>query len=719
MPDQGAGKGGGSGAPKGLARLSLRLRVFLFFAALGLGGVLALSVGLTLAFRRLGTPETLNAFIQGGIFGGFGILGLVAWVWYLFDVNVAKPIDLLAGSLRARAHGDVDAAIDASPGRYLGDLAPAASAAARKLAETRSALAESVARETTRLTTEKRRLEALLSDVQVGVVLCSGDHQLVFYNSAAVEMMGAEASLSGLPSAGPGAGPGLDRLLFDYLREGPIRHARDRLHDTGDAEAASDLLCATTGGARVLAARMRLLPAETGAAAPGYVLTLRDVTADMAAQARREALLAEVIDRVRRPAANLQALLDVLPEGEQAPPDLDTALRAEARALSASVTELAQRQDEGRSDDLPHATTRASDLLDGLRARIEAQGQPISLADSALLLRCNGYEVIALLGHLARRAAEAGLAPSFRIGIEEDGAFALLRLVWPGEALTVARLEGWLAEAIDPAIGDMTGAEVIRNHGTEIWPEAVGQGEQALCLALRLARRAGRRPKPISRAVVYDFDLLGKARNAEVSQTRLSDLTYVVFDTETTGLLPAQGDEIVQIAAVRIVNGRRVEGEVFDTLVNPGRPIPSSSTEVHGITEAMVREAPAMADVGRAFHRFAQGAVLIAHNAPFDMEFLRRHEPAIGARFDHPILDTVLLSAVVFGQHEVHSLDALSHRLGITIPEEARHTALGDTVATADAFLKMLPMLQARGFDTFGAVLAEVRRHGRLLKDLN
>jgi len=712
----GAGRAADNGAPKGLARLSLRLRVFLFFAALGLGGVVALSLGLTLAFRRLGTPETLNAFVQGGIFGGFGILGLVAWVWYLFDVNVAKPIDLLAGSLRARAHGDVDAAIDAAPGRYLGDLAPAATAAARRLAETRSALAESVARETTRLTTEKRRLEALLSDVPVGVVLCSGDHQLVFYNSAAVEMMGAEASLTA--NTGPNTGPGLDRLLFDYLREGPIRHARDRLRDTDDAEAASDLLCATTGGARVLAARMRLLPAETGAA-PGYVLTLRDVTADMAAQARREALLAEVIDRVRRPAANLRALLEVLPEGEQAPPDLDAALRAEARALSASVTELAQRQEEGRSDDMRHATARASDLLDGLRARIEALGQTVTTADSPLLLRCNGYEVIALATHLAGCIAAKGLGQGFRIVIDEDGALAMLRLVWRGRALPVAQLELWLAAPIDPAIGDLTGQDVIQNHGTEIWPEALGQGDQALCLALRSARRAGRRPKPITRAVVYDFDLLGKARNAEVSQTRLADLTYVVFDTETTGLLPAQGDEIVQIAAVRIVNGRRVEGEVFDTLVNPGRPIPASSTEVHGITEAMVREAPAMAEVGRAFHRFAQGAVLIAHNAPFDMEFLRRHEPAIGARFDHPILDTVLLSAVVFGQHDVHSLDALSHRLGITIPEEARHTALGDTVATADAFLKMLPMLQARGFDTFGAVLAEVRRHGRLLKDLN
>jgi DNA polymerase III subunit epsilon len=219
--------------------------------------------------------------------------------------------------------------------------------------------------------------------------------------------------------------------------------------------------------------------------------------------------------------------------------------------------------------------------------------------------------------------------------------------------------------------------------------------------------------------VVYDFDLLGKERNAKVADTPLSDLTYVVFDTETTGLLPAQGDEIVQIAAVRIVNGRRVGGEVFDTLVNPGRSIPASSTEVHGVTEAMVADAPPIAEVGRSFHKFAEGAVLIAHNAPFDMAFLRRHEKGIGARFDNPVLDTVLLSAVVFGQHETHSLDALCHRLGITIPQEMRHTAIGDTIATAEAFLKMLPMVQARGFATFGQVLTELRRHGRLLKDLN
>lgn len=217
----------------------------------------------------------------------------------------------------------------------------------------------------------------------------------------------------------------------------------------------------------------------------------------------------------------------------------------------------------------------------------------------------------------------------------------------------------------------------------------------------------------------YDFDLLSQKVADDFIATPLQQLSFVVFDTETTGLLPHQGDEIVQIAGVRLVNGRRVEGEEFDSLVNPGRSIPAASTEVHGITEAMVADADPIQTVGRRFHRFAEDAVLVAHNAPFDMAFFKRHETSIGKLFDHPVLDTVLLSAVLFGQSEVHTLDALTERLGITIPPELRHTAMGDTVATAEAFELMLPMLQAKGMITFGDVLAEVRKHARLLQDLN
>ena len=689
-----------------LTRLSLRIRIFLFFAAMAIGALAALGVGLALGYRRLGSPDTLDAFVQGGVVAAFAIVGLVVWVWYLFDTNVAKPIDILAGALRARAHSDVTGSMDAAIARYLGDLAPAATATAQSLSETRNALAEAVARETTRLTDEKARLEALLSDVSVGVLLCSGDHALAFYNGLAVDLLGVDAT-----------SPGLDRRLFDYLREGPIRLAYDRLIATGDPDAASDLLCATRNGVRILSARMRLMSGE--GRVPGYVLTLRDVTADMASHSRREALIAEIFDRVRRPAANLSTLMAAIPEGAAAPDRLDLALREEVAHLALAVNDLSRRHDDMRDDSWPTTVVRASDLLEGLKARLEADGLGAETEAAELLLYCNGFEIIALLSGLAEEMGRSGLARAFHLTVEEDGTGAMVRLIWQGAALPMRDLSMWLTQPLESGIAAAPRQTVLALHATEIWPESVGQGRHSLCLPIPRARRVVHRPAPISRAVVYDFDLLSRARNEKVQDAPLDALTYVVFDTETTGLLPAQGDEIVQIAAVRIVNGRRVDGEVFDTLVNPQRPIPLASTEVHGITDAMVQDAPSVAEVVARFHKFAEGAVLIAHNAPFDMEFLRRQEKAIALRFDHPVFDTVLLSAVVYGQHEVHSLDALTHRLGITIPEEARHTAIGDTVATADAFLKLMPMLQGRGLRTFGDVLTEVRRHGRLLKDLN
>jgi DNA polymerase-3 subunit epsilon len=133
----------------------------------------------------------------------------------------------------------------------------------------------------------------------------------------------------------------------------------------------------------------------------------------------------------------------------------------------------------------------------------------------------------------------------------------------------------------------------------------------------------------------------------------------------------------------------------------------------------MVEDAPSVVAVLERFRVFAQGAVLVAHNAPFDMEFLRRRERELGGRFDNPILDTVLLSATVFGQAETHTLDALAERLGLSIAGSDRHTAIGDAMATAEVFLKLKDMLAARGIHRFGEVLRETRKHRRLLKDLN
>ncbi len=218
-----------------------------------------------------------------------------------------------------------------------------------------------------------------------------------------------------------------------------------------------------------------------------------------------------------------------------------------------------------------------------------------------------------------------------------------------------------------------------------------------------------------SRPLVHDLDLMTKRRDTDPDETALRDLSFVVFDSETTGLSPVK-DEVIQLGAVRVVNGKIVETERFDALVKPSRPIPPASSKVHGIFDEMVRDAPPFTDVSRRFHGFAKGAVMIAHNAPFDMAFLHRVSKQTGQRFDHPVLDTVHLSAVVFGGAAEHTLDALCQRLDIHIPDHLRHTALGDAQATAEVFVALLPLLEARGLKTYGQVKDEMRKHSRILE---
>ena len=217
-----------------------------------------------------------------------------------------------------------------------------------------------------------------------------------------------------------------------------------------------------------------------------------------------------------------------------------------------------------------------------------------------------------------------------------------------------------------------------------------------------------------ARPLVFDLDLLAKSPSAADEDTPLRDLNFVVFDCETTGLDPEK-DAVVQIGAVRVVNGKIVAGEAFDALVHPGRSIPASSTRVHGIDDKAVAHAPSFDEVCRTFHQFSQNAVLLAHNAPFDMSFLRRECATADYEFDNSVLDTVHLSAIVFGGSQEHTLDALCQRLGVTKPEDVRHTGLGDAMATAQACVAMIPILEERGLSTFGAVRAEALKHQGIL----
>jgi DNA polymerase III epsilon subunit family exonuclease len=219
-------------------------------------------------------------------------------------------------------------------------------------------------------------------------------------------------------------------------------------------------------------------------------------------------------------------------------------------------------------------------------------------------------------------------------------------------------------------------------------------------------------PGPV-RPELYDFSLFEEMeRNVAAAQRehRLDELSFVVLDVETTGLRADAGDRIVSLAGVRVRAGTVRAGERFDALVCPERPIPATSTRFHGITEAMVLEAPVIGVVLPAFLRFAEGAVLVGHEVSFDVAFLDRDMKRLGLPplpAGHPVMDTRLLSRLVHGPGFEHSLEAVAERLGVRMI--GRHSALGDALTTAEIFVRLLALLKKRGLVTLGATLDALR----------
>lgn len=700
-----------------IERWPLRLRIFLFFALVGLGGAAMVALAGWAAAARIGEGAAEHLVLTSGA-AAFGVVLLAGWVWQLFDEHVARPIQRLSGELEARTHGRGQGGLSGEEARYLGELGPAAERLARALGEARGASDTAAGRAISEVLDEKARVEGVLRDLREGVLICNREHEILLYNAEAQRLLGLGPEL------------GLGRSVFRLLSAQPVRHALDRLrnrfrsgrHRTHRDHLSVPLVCATRDGARTLEGRLSLVRDEAGGRIEGYALTLRDGTALIADQTARDALLRDALEGLRRPAANLRAAADILAgRPEPAPADrarFQRVVAEEAARLSARLDALSAAYAELRTGGSAMTDVSSAAIADCLRGRLGGEGPEVLREGPLHWLHADSFTLVELLAHLARRIAGREGASSLAISAERKGAHVFLDLLWSGAAVPERVARDWLGEPVSPALGGLTGRDVLLHHRSETWSEPLGQGRARLRLPLPPAiddHESAPADVLPARPEFYDFSLLRRGEVPEDIRARpLSALSFVVFDCETTGLFPAAGDEIVQIAGVRVLNGRILPGEAFDRLVDPGRPIPAASTRIHGITDAMVAGAPEAAEVIPAFHDFADGAVLVAHNAPFDLKFLQLKEGVTGRVFDQPVLDTVLLSAHLFGQAEEHTLDALAARFGAEFPEGQRHTALADAVVTAEVLCGMIGALEARGVVTLADALRVSEEAGAL-----
>ena len=190
---------------------------------------------------------------------------------------------------------------------------------------------------------------------------------------------------------------------------------------------------------------------------------------------------------------------------------------------------------------------------------------------------------------------------------------------------------------------------------------------------------------------------MGDRRREMATGRSLDSLSYVVVDVETTGGSPLGGDRITEFCAVTVANGRIAS--VFETLINPQRPIPPAVTRLTRITWDMVRNAPTIRDVAPRIADALRGHVFVAHNASFDWRFvtseLSRYagQEVVGEK-----LCTVRLARAVVPAIKRRSLGSLSYYYGIE--NHARHRAGGDALATAKVLLRLLDAARERGCET-------------------
>ena len=635
---------------------------------------------------------------------------------YLFKLYIVTP-QAMAEAIKLMLTSNSGHRIKASGSSELKELAMAVNQLADAYQEQAASVEAKIRDAKSDTEEEKNRLAALMSELTQSVLVCNLEGQILLYNHRARQLL----SLN--PESG-GALIGLGRSIFGVIEKNLIVHALEnigrRLREE-NIEPVANFVTTAKAGQLI---RTQMAPVlDRKHEITGFVLTMEDITRSIESSSRRDLLLRALTEGTRASLANMRAAVETMLNY----PDLDQEKRnrftriigEEAEKLSIHLDQTVDEYAESLKLEWPLENMLGTDLLSAIQKKLEQVLEvsvKIQTTLHSLWLKVDSYSLVQATVYIMHRLKDEFGIQEITLKLEEANRYAHFDMIWASKLTEIETLRTWENEPLITAGKGslLTLKDVAERHGGEIWYQ-LDKSSRSSYFRLLLPLTQPEPPilvvKPDipSRPEYYDFDLFHQPGQTPVlDQRRLTELNYTVFDTETTGLDPSHDDEIISIGALRIVNGRLLQHEAFDQLIDPQRPLPKESTRIHGITPPMLKGQPNISRVLPAFFQFCEDTVLVAHNAAFDMRFLQLKEKVTGIRFTHPVLDTLLLSEIIHPNQESHRLEMIAERFGVNVI--GRHTALGDAIVTGEIFLKMIPLLAEKGIITLGDAREAARK---------
>ncbi len=643
---------------------------------------LLLGGGIAGAFLMVGiivrpAPERLP--MLSALLVGFALLLMIllAVLWAALDRRLMRPLIELTDATRLLLLGKQPPPIATARFSMMDDLSENVRLMAADLQQSRQDVSRAMASGAVGLQDERKRLQAVLSDLDDGAVICDREGGILLFNRTAGVLHGPALQVGGsIYTLWPRASLEQNvRALKPFAPDAPSQPPE-----------LPEFLCATLDSGELMRCRLRLLP-TSAALRPGFLLLFRPasrLSGDLPPQPNLQA----AVESLRSPLASLRAAAENLAREQSISLEdrerFQGMIVRESRELSRRVDWIGEASQRVLSDPARMADVRSSDLLAHIRSHPPGDHDLPSLCEtgSPLWLHMDGYAAGRMLGYLLHRLkSDHGVS---RIEIEtlpgDHRVYVDLR--WQGEPAPVTSLEAWLEDPLPGGDAQLTGRMVLESHGSVCWSQWDKRraGISVLRIPLPCAQGCRSGWSATSRQTVPDHTMSpgpgGGKRSRSLPSSPLPELEYTALAIRFAAPSHSrQHPHPREITALRITKGRPAPGSRLDVTVGANRG-------ESPLDDALVQ-----------LQAFARDTVLIGHGSGPAMQMLHMHGPDSGAVFDHPVLDLASLSALLHGPAADHSLESLCWRMGL---EPDAGTPVDQV---AEIFCRMLPLLHQQGIE--------------------